>query len=151
MKTADTLVLKVENKKLKVLLAKRSGKENNFSGKYCIPGGKVENGESLKNAAIRELREETNIDISGLSNKMKAIDHHVPDNNVSWKNSYGILYVVALPNNFRYEIKPQRGEVEELRWYEVDQIPYNNMAFDHGDKIKKFINRLNSKLSSLCQ
>lgn len=32
--------------------------------KYCLPGGKLDGNESLLSCAIRELKEETNIDLS---------------------------------------------------------------------------------------
>lgn len=34
-----------------------------FKGKWEFPGGKVENGENLEQAIIREIKEETNADI----------------------------------------------------------------------------------------
>jgi ADP-ribose pyrophosphatase YjhB (NUDIX family) len=49
----------------KVLLGKRN--KTNAYGKWVIPGGGVDFGESLEQAAIRELKEETNIDITNLS------------------------------------------------------------------------------------
>lgn len=35
-----------------------------FKGKWEFPGGKVENGENLEQAIIREIKEETNADIN---------------------------------------------------------------------------------------
>jgi 8-oxo-dGTP diphosphatase len=45
----------------KFLLGKRN-KKNAF-GLWVIPGGKVRYGETIKEAAIREIKEETNLDI----------------------------------------------------------------------------------------
>lgn len=45
----------------KVLLVKHTQGAEHLTGVYGLPSGRVEHGESLKEAAIRELREETGI------------------------------------------------------------------------------------------
>lgn len=52
----------VFNKKGECLLV-RSWK---FGGKYIVPGGHIENGETMEEALTREMKEETNIDIEGI-------------------------------------------------------------------------------------
>ena len=47
----------------KVLIVKRSMKEKFFPGVFELPGGKVDFGESAEKALIREIREETNLEI----------------------------------------------------------------------------------------
>ena len=47
----------------KVLVLKRSGKENFLSGYFEMPGGKIEFGESSEDALVRETKEETGLDI----------------------------------------------------------------------------------------
>lgn len=47
----------------KVILTKRSSKCKSYPDKFEFPGGKVEKGETLKEALIRELKEELNIDV----------------------------------------------------------------------------------------
>lgn len=48
----------------KVLLLKRGESAPYQPNKYCLPGGRVEKGESLISAAIRETVEETNISLT---------------------------------------------------------------------------------------
>lgn len=47
-----------------ILLGKRKGMHGKDS--WCFPGGHLEYGESWKECAIREIKEETGIDISNL-------------------------------------------------------------------------------------
>lgn len=49
------------NKNDKVLILKRSDDSTSFPGHWALPGGKAESGESAEAAAIREVREETQI------------------------------------------------------------------------------------------
>lgn len=140
IKTADILPFKLNsNNKICILLGTRKN-ETQFSGKICIPGGKLKPHEDSKTGAIRELKEETNLDVSSISDKVRLIDIYYPDPSVDWKKSKGVLYSVVLPDNFEYELIPQSNEMSDVRWYEIGQIPYDNMAFDHDERIKKVIN-----------
>jgi 8-oxo-dGTP diphosphatase len=47
------------------LLVKRSNDEQNFPGLWAFPGGKVEIGETVVDTLRREIKEETNLDITG--------------------------------------------------------------------------------------
>lgn len=58
MQKSSTVAL-ISNNKL--LLLKRGETAPWNPGKYCLPGGKLEANETLLEAAIRELYEETNI------------------------------------------------------------------------------------------
>ena len=53
----DVVLLGYRNKKLFVLLVKRGIEP--FKGSWALPGGFVREDESLKDAAVRELKEET--------------------------------------------------------------------------------------------
>ena len=57
----------------KVLLIHRQSEP--FNGHYSVPGGHVEDGETYEQAAIRELKEETNIASDTLSPMQIFIDH----------------------------------------------------------------------------
>lgn len=51
---------KLDKKKLSILLVKRGG--HPFFGKWALPGGFIKMNESLEESALRELKEETNIE-----------------------------------------------------------------------------------------
>ena len=57
--TVDIVVFTVIKSELYVLLIRR--KKEPFKGQYALPGGYVEKDESLEDAALRELEEETNV------------------------------------------------------------------------------------------
>ena len=78
---------------------------------YYIPGGKRKEGEADKEALIREIKEELDIELVPESlefvNKFKAQAHGKPE---------GVtLQITCYSGNFKGEIKP-RSEIEELIW-----------------------------------
>jgi len=51
----------------KALLLKRSSADTWMPGKWGLPGGIIEPGETPREAAIRETKEETNLDVKNIS------------------------------------------------------------------------------------
>ena len=58
-----TVVAAYIKKDNKVLIAKRSTGDENVFGKWEFPGGKLEEGETEKQALKREIKEEFELDI----------------------------------------------------------------------------------------
>ena len=64
----------IRNEKGEVLLLQRSYQDDFQQGKWSLPGGKVEQGESFLQGAERELLEETGIDLKGKLSFVKQIE-----------------------------------------------------------------------------
>ena len=84
-------------------------------GRYNGFGGKVHDGESVKEAAKRELVEEVGIRCEGL-NLIGILDF-------SWKNKQEILEVHIFKVT---EFKGEPVESEEMKpeWFHIDEIPF---------------------------
>ena len=81
-------------------------------------GGKVEEGESIKEAARRETKEETGIDVKDL-NKIGIIEFR-------FKNYQEILEVHLFKSE-KFSGEPTESEEMSPKWFHVDKIPFDKM------------------------
>ena len=112
----DVAFCLVENEKGEVLFVQRAyGKEK---GKWSLPGGLVDRGESSRHAAYRETREETGIIVE--------ITHRLFTG-----NSNPIKVFVGQPVGGR--LRFQRKECLDVRWRRPDRVKPEDLAFG-GDR-----------------
>lgn len=150
IKTSDILLFRIKNNTPSVLLTTRlNSKNDNAGGKLCIPGGHIEFNETPLEGGIRELKEETGIDVNSISHILKPVIYNVP-NQSKYRKYNGVTYSGLLPISYQYELTPQINEVADVRWYKFDQIPYENMAFDHDEVLKYIIDRIYQYIKPQC-
>ncbi len=104
------------NNDQQVVLVKR-GKEPN-KGLWAIPGGSVELGEPVRETAIREVREECNIEIE-LTDLLGVVDLILKDND--GKIQYHYILIDYLAKYKGGELTPQ-SDVSEAAWFKQYQI-----------------------------
>jgi 8-oxo-dGTP diphosphatase len=126
------IVLATRDIQSNVLLIKRKVKP--FEGHWAIPGGFVEEGETLAEAARRELKEETGQTIGELEQLYTAGD---PDRDPrGWTVS--VVYLVRV--NAR-DVKPKAGDdAKQVKWFPLDDLP--PLAFDHARILERAKARL---------
>lgn len=93
-------------------------------GKWNGAGGKVESGESIREAAVRELYEETNIRITPEALEQRALLHFYFDEKPEWDQTVTVFFTHGYDGTFveTEEMKPQ--------WFDIDRIPYDVMWED---------------------
>ncbi|MEP1205883.1 MAG: NUDIX hydrolase [Rhizobiaceae bacterium] len=101
----------------RILLAKRSVDPN--AGTWAMPGGLVETGERLEQAAIREVREETSLEMSNLIfNRFHEIILRDPENRVERH------FVLAMFVGISAEGEAIAGDdAAAVEWFTLDQLP----------------------------
>jgi ADP-ribose pyrophosphatase YjhB (NUDIX family) len=106
----------VIDKQNRLLLMKRSD-----SGCWGLPGGAVEPGEMVENAAKRETLEETGLEICDMS--LFGV-FSGPELYYKYPNGDEVynVTIIYLSNGWRGDVKVN-DEHTEWRWFEVGQIP----------------------------
>jgi 8-oxo-dGTP diphosphatase len=119
--TADIVVFTIKNNELNVLLIKR--KNQPFKGMFALPGGFVELKENLRDAALRELKEETGVENAYLR-KLHPIGH------VNRDPRARIITIpwMALVDETKVNVKAST-DAEIAQWFSINDLP--KLGFDH--------------------
>lgn len=107
-----------------------------FDGRWALPGGPVEDSESLSAAAARNLRETTALEPNYLEQlyAFGDVDRSPGERVVS------IVYWALV----RSEEADLATEGENVRWFAADELP--ELAFDHNQIVEYALWRLRTKM-----
>lgn len=90
---------------------------------WGFPKGHVENNETEQETAIRETKEETNLDVEIISNKKYIINYKI-------NNEIDKEVVFFLAKKTSDKIKKQDEEIKNIKWVDLNQafdiITYEN-------------------------
>ena len=136
--SVDAVVFGYDSKHgLSVLLIRR--KFDPFKGAWAIPGGLVNENESLESAVERELKEETGIHVNYLEQLYTFGDlARDPRNRVVTVAYYGLV------KQANFDVYADT-DAEEAQWFNVNELP--TLAFDHDRIMKMAIQRLKGKIA----
>lgn len=106
----------------RVLLIRR--KADPFAGKWALPGGFVDENERLIDAAHRELKEETGLDVADLEQLQTFGD--------PGRDPRGWTVSVVFLGRVSPGLNPTAGDdAAEVGWFSLDALP--PLAFDHAE------------------
>lgn len=135
--SVDAVVFGYEEGNISVLLIKR--KYDPFKGHWAIPGGFVENDESLEDAVERELFEETGVKINYLEQLYTFGNlKRDPRGRVVSIAYFGLVR----PNAFKIFAST---DAEQVQWFNINALP--KLSFDHKEILKTAILRLQGKIT----
>jgi 8-oxo-dGTP diphosphatase len=132
----DVVIFTIRDGVLHVLLVRRAGAP--FAGRYAIPGGFVDEGESLDAAARRELDEETGVRDVYLE---QLYSFGEPGRDPRGR-VITVAYVALIAVD--HAALQAGSDAAEARWFSVESLP--PLAFDHGRILAYAIERLRNKL-----
>ena len=121
----------IVNERQEVLLLKHK------AGHWAFPKGHVENNETEEETALREIKEETNLDVE-IDNDFRECVKYSPAIGIEKEVVYFRGY------NTKGTIKPQMEEVTEIKWYNIEEaieiVTYENDR-ELLRKIEKYIKK----------
>jgi 8-oxo-dGTP diphosphatase len=126
--TVDAIVIATEPEGYSILLIKRGN--DPFKGLWALPGGFVSMDETLEQACLRELREETGLDLVKMEQfrVFDAIDRDPRHRTIS------LAFRASLPA--KWDVKGG-DDAAVAQWFPVNALP--SLAFDHEEIIAQFL------------
>src|SRR5258706_11785812 len=134
--TVDIVVFTIREGDLQVLLVRRGVPP--FQGEDAIPGGFLREGESLEEAAARELYEET-----GVRDVYLEQLYTFGDPNRDPRGRVITVAYYALVASGRLSLVAG-ADAADARWFPVTRLPH--LAFDHQRILDYALERLRNKL-----
>lgn len=124
---AICIIFRKNKDSIQVLLEKRGTPPDKH--KWCLPGGHVQKNEKPIEAAIREIKEETNLILNG-----KKL-HFLNENNINGKKVS--VYCCLLEGN---QIAKAGSDAEDLSWTLINKLP--DLIHNNNELIKKAYQKL---------
>jgi len=126
VKYADNIV---RNEEGKILILQRTRVEDDKNGgKWVVPGGHVDAGEEFCEAAQRELKEESGVDVEDLTEIGVYEDENAE-----------IHYFESYVKENETQVVLQNGESESYLWIDVNDIEKYEMPFNMAENLIKIL------------
>lgn len=135
--SGKTVTAIVEFPNNKILLVKRATVV--FKGYWALPGGKVDSGETVEHTVVREVKEETGLDVEIVRRMGEYHESGVQDG-IEYDYYPSCFLVKPVGGN----IRRQENEIEDIRLVDLKNIP-EKLAFEHSSMIEDYMNILKEK------
>lgn len=127
-KTATAIIPFPENK---ILLIKRNTVP--FKGYWGLPGGRMDPGETVEQTIVREVKEETGLDVKIVGKIGEYIEKGIKDD-VDYEY-YPTCFLVRVVGG---EIKRQESEIQDIKLFNVKELPMP-LGFEHDKMINDYL------------
>jgi 8-oxo-dGTP diphosphatase len=134
----DLAILTVRDNQLNVLVVERANEP--YRGQDALPGGFLRAGEDLREAAVRELAEETSLDGNALHLEQLAT-YGAPDRDPRGR-VVSVAYLAIAPN---LPIPAAGSDARSARWEPVSRVRAG-LAFDHTQILDDAVERARTHL-----
>lgn len=123
-----------------VLANKRGVNTPDYQGMWNMPCGYLDFDETCEEAVIREIFEETGLKI-GYFDSMRLVSINSDPKESNKQNvtvRYKIVISKCVENVILTSKNAEPGEVDSVKWINVNNIGGYNWAFNHYDLIKEY-------------
>ena len=120
--SGDAIIIKDE----KILLIRRMNEP--FKGMWALPGGIVEEDETIEQCIVREAKEET-----GLGIKLENFVGIYSEPSRDPRKIITVVYICGITGG-----NPKAGsDAEDIKWFDLENLP--ELAADHKKIIKNLL------------
>ena len=106
-------------------------------GEWSLPGGVLECGETLREAVVREAREETGLVVETVE-MLGVYERVIPGDEGRVRYHYVLIDFLCRPVGG--DLKAG-SDAAEVRWFTRDELPALNLAYDANDVVLKGLAR----------
>ena len=131
--TVDAIIYSIELKK--ILFIKR--KNPPFEGQFALPGGFVDYGESVEHACVREVKEETSLDIT----KIYLFGVYSDPERDPRFHTMSTVFLAPVKG---FEKAKAADDAADLEIIDFEKAISLKLAFDHSKIIKDFFSFLDN-------
>jgi 8-oxo-dGTP diphosphatase len=121
----------------RILLIKRDTVP--FKGYWALPGGRAEPGETVEQTIVREVKEETGLDVV-VVRKIGEYHEQGTQEGVEY-DYYPACFLVKVVEG---EIRRQPSEIQEIKLFKISEVP-ENLAFVHNQMVNDFLASRNTE------
>ena len=121
----------IEFPQYKILLIKRNTVP--FKDYWALPGGRSEPTENVEQTIVREVKEETGLDVEVIR---KIGEYH--EQGVESAFEYDYYPACFLVKVVGGEIRKQESEIQDIELFSVEDIP-TNLAFVHNKMVADYL------------
>ncbi len=129
--TVGAIITKVEAGKRSILLALRNTEP--YKNYWSLPGGHIDPYEPVRQAVIREVKEEVGLDID--PEFLFYFDEIIPERSI-----HAVVQVFHAEANGDVAVSP--AEIIAARWASIDEALSMPLAFLHGEIIRQYRERI---------
>ena len=126
----------VKNEKDKILVLRRHPKSKTNPHKWELPGGKIEKGEFFDEALIREVKEETNLDVK-VGDFCEAVQDDYPHKRT--------VQLIMYSKDITGEVKIS-DEHDDWMWASINEIKSLDITSSLEKIIEKIIEKRNGEI-----
>ena len=107
-------------------------------GHWSFPKGHVEPGETEEQTALREIKEETGIDVE-LNTSFREVVSYSPKRDTT----KDVIYFLGKAKTFQYT--PQEEEIAQIKWVEIN-LAHSFLTYDND---KQLVNKAQPMIRDL--
>jgi len=115
----------------KILLIKRNTIP--FKGYWALPGGRMDLGETIEQTIVREVKEETGLDVAIVRKIGEYVEKGVKD-----EVEYEYYPTCFLVKPVGGDLRKQEGEILEIKLFSLNELP-TPLAFEHDQMIRDYL------------